>query len=224
MTQPYLYRDNVSFIHFSELPMEIRLRIWSLALDAVEPRIVRANSLKPIEHSGSKNNPSLLFVNRESRKETLRRYELSSRMDWTYIDFARDTLFADHYLSRDTIWSDPRYDSRIRSLALDLTLAGVRKEALFTKIKRSPKLQKLIIVPNPSWHGIGSAVIIEFTEIDRKHFSKFCYWEVQLVRRLQEYGTWCIKEGLRAGLDVCVAGISCPIRALDGSASDSIGQ
>jgi hypothetical protein len=145
-------------------------------------------------------------------------------MDWTYIDFARDTLFADYYLSRDTIWSDPRYDSRIRNLALDLTLAGVRKEALFMKIKRSPKLQKLIIVPNPFWQGISSAVIIEFTKMDRKHFSRFCYWEVQLVRRLQNYGEWCTKEGLRARLDVCVAGISCPIRATDGSTSEPIGQ
>lgn len=76
------------------------------ALKAIEPRVVRANSLKPIQHRVSKNNPLLLFANRESRKETLRGYELASSMDWTYINFEIDTLLADFFLSKDNIWNE----------------------------------------------------------------------------------------------------------------------
>lgn len=194
------------FSRFSNLPMEIRFQIWSFAIDAIEPRVVRANSLRPIKHSGSKNNPSLLFVNRESRKETLRRYELASDKDWTYINFDKDTLFADSFLSRDTLWSDPGYDSRIRHLALDSVLAVIRKKTLFKKIERSPRLQKLIIVPNPYWYEIKSAVVIAFTDMDNENFYKFNTKEVRLVHLL--------KERVRTGLEVCVTEISLPVRAM----------
>ncbi|KFY41563.1 hypothetical protein V494_02926 [Pseudogymnoascus sp. VKM F-4513 (FW-928)] len=201
----YLCRDDMLFSHFSNLPMEIRFRIWSFALDAVEPRVVRANSRRPIKHSGSKNNPSLLFVNRESRKETLRSYELASDKDWTYINFDKDTLFADSFLSRDTLWSDPGYDTRIRHLALDSVLARLRKKTLFKKIERSPKLQKLVIVPNLYWYEIQSAVVIAFTDMDSENLYKFNTKEVRLVHLL--------KERARTGIEVCAAEITLPVKA-----------
>jgi hypothetical protein len=40
----------------------------------------------------------------------------------------------------------------MKILALDMTLARTRQDVLYEKIKRSPALRELIIVPNPYWH------------------------------------------------------------------------
>ena len=161
---------------FSLLPTEIRLRIWSFTLDAIEPRVVRANSLRAIEYSGSKNNPTLLHVNREARYKTLQRYKLASTEDYTYIDFGKDTLFVDcHFGLHDTLWTDPHYDPCMKIRALDMALARIRQDVLYKKIKRSPELRELIIVPNLYWHRelISAVTNITFKDIEEENFLKF---------------------------------------------------
>src|SRR5271169_6321527 len=101
---------------FPKFPTEIRLEIWYYAMDA--PRIVRANWPYKTKRSGPKGNPALLFVNRESRREALKRYEKVSSHDNIYADFSQDAIFMDSgYLN--VRLDRTNYESRIQLLAID---------------------------------------------------------------------------------------------------------
>ncbi|KAF6819147.1 hypothetical protein CSOJ01_01532 [Colletotrichum sojae] len=73
-----------SFSPFSNLPPELRLKIWN---HAMLPRTLLATHAP---------NPALLSVNREARHEALRKYTLVRLNTWgdrrIYIDFRQDTI------------------------------------------------------------------------------------------------------------------------------------
>jgi hypothetical protein len=128
---------------FPKIPTEIRLEIWYYAMDA--PRIVRANWPYKTKRSGPKSNPDLLFVNRESRQEALKRYEKVSGDDDIYADFSQDTIFVDSgYLNFRL--DRTNYESRIQILAIDYSYFLHKTNLLLWKIRQCSKLRKLILV------------------------------------------------------------------------------
>jgi hypothetical protein len=85
---------------FSKFPSEVRLKIWQNAMPP--PRVVRLNQPTK-KRSGSKDNLVLLFVNKESRDEVLRRYEKLSGDDDIYVDFSQDIIFIDTSFLKDEV-------------------------------------------------------------------------------------------------------------------------
>jgi hypothetical protein len=88
------------------------------------PRVVCANWLASKERSGSKGNLVLLFVNRESRAEALKRYKKLPGDDYIYADFSQDTMFIDSFFDRALIehscYSTLReHEPQIQILAID---------------------------------------------------------------------------------------------------------
>ena len=77
-----------STINFSHLPPELRLKIWSCA---VEPRIILLNDLTQSLRSYPL--PIVTQLNAEARTECRRGYELVGR--GSYVHFSRDILVCD---------------------------------------------------------------------------------------------------------------------------------
>ncbi|KFH46987.1 hypothetical protein ACRE_021530 [Hapsidospora chrysogenum ATCC 11550] len=84
-----------STINLNRLPPELRLKIWSCA---VEPRIVLFNDL--IQNLKSYPLPIVTQLNAEARSETRRGYELVGR--GSYFHFSRDILLCDYKLADQT--------------------------------------------------------------------------------------------------------------------------
>ncbi|KAF7952231.1 uncharacterized protein EAE97_001728 [Botrytis byssoidea] len=89
---------------FSDLPIELRLVIWSLA---ISPRaeVVRYNYTK--KSCVSKDVPALLLVSREARAEALHKYEISlgtrTKVNSTiYFNYELDTVVFDWESFRDS--------------------------------------------------------------------------------------------------------------------------
>ena len=109
-----------TFIQFSELPTELRLTIWQMSLpkernvEIFLGRNRRTGGPKGYYsftvRSLSRSNPITLFVNHESRMETLRYYKLIFRPDFLfrgdaiYFDPAMDYVFVDLYrMTRESV-------------------------------------------------------------------------------------------------------------------------
>ncbi|KAH7336171.1 hypothetical protein BKA65DRAFT_552835 [Rhexocercosporidium sp. MPI-PUGE-AT-0058] len=83
-----------TFPPFQRLPIELRLKIWTLA---VEPRIVHIEWSRPRRQCLSPDVPALLHVSREARAEGLKIYNpafnTSDSLTPVYINFELDTIF-----------------------------------------------------------------------------------------------------------------------------------
>ncbi|CAM1501789.1 Fc.00g037730.m01.CDS01 [Cosmosporella sp. VM-42] len=84
--------STTSIVKFSSLPTELRLKIWSRA---VEPRIVLFGDLASKHRSYPL--PSVTQLTVEARTETRQGYEPIG--NGSYFDFARDILVCDHKIS-----------------------------------------------------------------------------------------------------------------------------
>ncbi|KAL6858096.1 hypothetical protein ACO1O0_005548 [Amphichorda felina] len=92
---PLLPASPLSALRFSHLPPELRLKIWSCA---VEPRIVLLNDL--IHSLRSYPLPIVTQLNAEARSESRRGYSLVGR--GSYVHFSRDILVCDYKLADRT--------------------------------------------------------------------------------------------------------------------------
>lgn len=90
---------------FAELPTELRLKIWSCA---VEPRVVVLDDL--VQHNKSYPLPSVTQLNTEARTEARQGYESVGR--GSYFHFSRDILVCDPNIS------DQRPNVPLEELAL----------------------------------------------------------------------------------------------------------
>lgn len=95
-------------------------------------------------------NPTLLQVTRESRAATLRRYEIASDIDKTYVNFNLDTIFID-YIDHHDLDSVPLYPSknetRFQCLAIDINwIFTLGLEFLINKVSRCHSLRQLVFV------------------------------------------------------------------------------
>ncbi|KAI5464078.1 hypothetical protein BGZ63DRAFT_143800 [Mariannaea sp. PMI_226] len=90
--------------NFNSLPTELRLKIWSRA---VEPRVVLFGDL--VQSHGAYSLPSVTQLNVEARAETRQGYEPIGH--GSFFDFDRDILVCDHNVS------DQARDSYLESLA-----------------------------------------------------------------------------------------------------------
>ncbi|KAG4437727.1 hypothetical protein IFR05_006810 [Cadophora sp. M221] len=83
-----------TFSPFQRLPIELRLKIWRLA---VEPRIVHIEWSRPLRQCLSPDVPSILWVSREARVEGLKTYQpafnTSDSPSPVYVNFELDTVF-----------------------------------------------------------------------------------------------------------------------------------
>jgi hypothetical protein len=144
---------------FSKFAIEIRLKIWQYAMG---PLVVRANWPSSKKQSGSKNNPVLLFVNRESRHEALRHYQKLD--DDIYIDFRQDTIFMDSCFLSDVL-DHPHHpilgvhESQIQILAVDYEFWTFFTYLVLQKLNRCPQVRKLVLVmpgyETPNWLDRG---------------------------------------------------------------------
>ncbi|GAO19393.1 uncharacterized protein UV8b_02136 [Ustilaginoidea virens] len=100
-----LWRPDRRRTTFAELPAELRLKIWSCA---VEPRVVILDDL--VQQEKSYPLPSVTQLNAESRTETRQGYEPAGR--GSCFDFSRDILVCDPKIS------DQRFDLTLEDLAL----------------------------------------------------------------------------------------------------------
>jgi hypothetical protein len=103
----------------SKFPLELRLKIWQCAMPP--PRIVHVNRPPSKKRSGMKDNPALLFVNKESQKEVLQRYQKFSGNDDIYVDFSQEAIFIDTSFLENEVEYPVLYikDPRIQILAVD---------------------------------------------------------------------------------------------------------
>lgn len=82
-------------VNFTSLPAELRLKIWSRA---VEPRVVLFDDLASTHRSYPL--PSVTQLNIEARTETRQGYEPVG--NGSYFDFSRDILVCDHKISEQS--------------------------------------------------------------------------------------------------------------------------
>jgi hypothetical protein len=143
------------------------------------PRIVRANWPYKAKRSGPKINPALLFVNRESRQEALKRYEKVCGDDGIYADFTQDTIFVDSG-SLNFRLDRANYESRIQILAIDYSYFQHKAKLLLWKIRRCSHLRRLILVMpaqmefDLSPKKLGDPIAsVKFKELNAKNYCSY---------------------------------------------------
>ena len=145
------------FIHFADLPTELRIRVWRLSFP--ESRVV------PVRYNGTAKQytskippPALLHACSESRSlflETYTKFILSPKYDSAiYVDFDRDTIFFDDLncspagdLALDLARSPHR--DRILSCAIDgqvWEILRVFKFDSLSEVKVMPNLKTIALV------------------------------------------------------------------------------
>jgi 2EXR family len=155
--------DTPSFSLFSALTVELRIKIWSYAINS-EPRVLILRYLPESDCCVcSTPVPSLLHVNRESRYEALRVYKLvfgtSTKEPQTYFAPNLDTVYLPRY--RDMGYDETLRDFRsylrwpeecdiVRWLGLDFVESDIKRPwETYDKailIKSFPKLEMLFVV------------------------------------------------------------------------------
>jgi hypothetical protein len=172
---------------FPKFSTEVRLEIWHYAMDA--PRVVRANWPYKTKRCGLKNNPVLLFVNQESRREASKRYEKVSSDDDIYADFSQDTIFVDSSYLNFRL-DRTNYESRIQILAIDYSYFLHKTKLLLWKIRQCSKLRKLILVmPAQMELDLSPAKLddptasVKFKELNAKNY---CFYR-QVRRDVSAY-------------------------------------
>jgi len=162
---------------FPNFPIEVRLQIWQCAVKELmeTPRIVRHNWPYKESHPRSENNPTLLYVNKESRQEALTCYNILQGNNELYINFKKDIVFWDsgsrsqHELSswaaRNSLY--PRsFDIRTRYLAIDHAYFLNNCSYLLS----IEWLEELIVVIEPDSKEANPAVLVKFTELNEENY------------------------------------------------------
>jgi hypothetical protein len=138
-----------SFTKFGELPPELRVNIWQLAMPEARTVVVQSpyakRSRRPTSLEGllpgsqdtwqsATQIPALLHVNSEARYEALKHYSLSlgvgAAQPRIYVDFERDTVFFG--------------DAELRSEC----------SSLWNQTQDLDKVQRLAIVPEGAWRAL----------------------------------------------------------------------
>ena len=149
---------NASFALFPELPIELRLRIWSEAVTNSNPRIVEISSIQKSQQSISPTlAPSILHACTEFRNEALKHghYEklnvkhpvtLKVTFTGTYVNWAKDTVYLSYLPGSDYgDWSEV-LESQMRTEHSEL-MSKCQRLALsldcFFKHCGSPTLRKM---------------------------------------------------------------------------------
>lgn len=151
-----------SFPCFSNLPVELRLKIWRYCQPG--PRLVIFSKYARYSKHDSKESPAppaptILFVNRESREETLKEYCLIHPQfhSFTAFNANRDTLLLCH-----SIWPKVQYgffilkpyagaEFEIRSLALSFASIEAEFEELLNRMLTYPFLGELVLWQERNW-------------------------------------------------------------------------
>jgi hypothetical protein len=138
-----------AFSLFPQLPFEIRWMIWYFAMT---PRIVNITPLlNPHEHPRQQENPSLLRVCHESRTAVLERYELSTDIDKTYINFTIDTIYMNFDIDNfaASSLSPSENDASFQLFAIDIEwIQFVGPKRFMEKFHRCQGLRELTILVN----------------------------------------------------------------------------
>ncbi|KAJ8116332.1 hypothetical protein ONZ43_g4467 [Nemania bipapillata] len=160
-----------SFTKFADLPPEIRIKIWQLAMPGPRTVVIKSphtrskhtpTSLDDIlVHTASDAElawhsttqiPALLHVNAEARYEALKHYSLSlgigKAQPRVYVDFDRDTLFlgdAELKLECSPLWAETEDLNKVRRLAV--VPEGAWRALRWMNVDIN-SLQKLIFVHN----------------------------------------------------------------------------
>jgi hypothetical protein len=163
-----------SFTCFPNLPIELRLKIWRHCLPG--PRLVICRRfITYSKHDGeecARQVPTTLFVNRESRGETLKAYCLIRPKYQSVVAFNpdRDTLLLWH-----DIWPKVEYefsnlkpyagpDTGIRSLALTFGSVIERNfDELLEGILEYPVLEELVLWQERSWEDSVALTVIDLS-------------------------------------------------------------
>jgi hypothetical protein len=114
-----------SFPQFSTFPLEIRLRIWRLFhRGAFLPWVSISKGFQPAKSAGG---PVTLYINRESRWESLKDgyalyrspFALSAFSKMSNINFTRDVIYSEEMYPASVV---PAFAGKIERLALKLDL------------------------------------------------------------------------------------------------------
>ncbi|KAI0122914.1 hypothetical protein BJ170DRAFT_687625 [Xylariales sp. AK1849] len=166
-----------TFTMFSELPPELRIKVWQLAMPEARTVVVRSPYTrktaipKSLEESlaqqwdsseawrSNTQIPALLHVNAEARHEALKHYKLSLGVGQhpprVYVDFTRDTLFFGNSELKSecsSLWASTKDVDQFQRLAV--VPEGAWRILRWQKVDLS-SLQKIIFVHNTEKLKLG---------------------------------------------------------------------
>jgi len=153
-------QENCKLDRFQELPFEIRLIIWDLALEAIDPRII-AVFQKEIEAERRKElkirhqMPPLLHVNQESRTLALKAYPkfldipgcvLKPKKDVVFMQDARVPNMYDDWMHHRELHGNP-YEPKVERQVRFLAVGGTDTYTSMKNIKKIgySNLEKLVL-------------------------------------------------------------------------------
>jgi len=182
--------DQGTFTLFPKLPVELRLHIWNVAR---EPRIVEVrfyHDRRKNKHKYITQQPVLLQVCQQSRKEALKWYQKVFRSRWAlnrvgfdsvYFDFDLDILFINCPRKQEQLMTYLNRQKETDGLTLVRRLAIPQSSCRYIAeiIAKFSKLDELMVTTNCwtvphdsrtmcSWPGIGLHDVEEVEAMDAK--------------------------------------------------------